>query len=189
MRLRETKLDGCFEIYPAIHEDGRGLFVKTFHAPSFSGFGLETHFAEDYYSYSRKGVLRGLHFQVPPADHCKLVYCVCGKVFDAVVDLRVGSATYGEFEIFELNDEKRNLIYIPRGMAHGFYVLSDGAILLYKTTTVYAPEYDSGIRWDSVGIQWPTVSPLLSKRDAAFVTLGEFQSPFILATNSSLPSV
>ena len=179
LEVKNTKIPGCFEFVPKIFKDERGVFVKTFHENTFKERGLETYFTEEYYSFSHKGVLRGLHFQLPPADHVKLVYCPYGRVLDAVVDLRVGSPTYGNFETFELSAEKANIIYIPKGLAHGFYVLSEGAIMVYKTSTVYSPKHDAGILWNSVSIPWPDKKPIISQRDSKFVPFIEFKSPFV----------
>ncbi|MDH3974413.1 MAG: dTDP-4-dehydrorhamnose 3,5-epimerase [Deltaproteobacteria bacterium] len=178
MKINETELPGCYELVPHIFKDERGLFVKTFHEEQFREKGLVTHFGEEYYSFSHKGVLRGLHFQTPPMDHAKMVYCVSGEVIDAVVDLRVGSPAYGKYALFDLNSEKCNIIYIPSGMAHGFYVTSESALLMYKVTTVYSPEHDSGIHWRSAGIPWGNDNPQISKRDGSFPSLADFKSPF-----------
>lgn len=177
--IRKTIISGCYELLPLIRSDERGAFVKTFHKGTFIKHGLETEFAEEYYSVSTKSVLRGLHFQIPPHDHTKMVYCVDGEVVDVVVDLRVGSSTYGQFAMFNLNSDKANMIYIPQGMAHGFYVCSEKAILLYKVSTEYSPEHDAGILWNSVGIPWPMNTPLLSSRDDSFITFERFISPFL----------
>ena len=120
MQISETNIHGCYEITPSVFKDERGSFVKTFHQDIFSSHKLETKFAEEYYSVSDRNVLRGLHFQLPPQEHTKIAYCVQGQVIDAVVDLRVGSSTYGKFETFDLSAQKANLIYIPPGLAHGF---------------------------------------------------------------------
>jgi len=178
MKVIETKLPGCYELEPNVFKDERGLFVKTFHEEIFKERGLATEFAEEYYSFSHKGVLRGLHFQTPPMDHAKMVYCVSGKVKDVVLDLRVGSPTYGKYELFDLNSDKCNIIYIPTGMAHGFYVDSESALLMYKVTTIYSPENDSGILWSSAGIPWGDDTPIISNRDAGFPSLADFKSPF-----------
>lgn len=127
----ETKIPGCFVLKPAVFQDERGSFVKTFHEQVFAANKLETNFAEEYYSVSFKNVLRGLHFQLPPKEHTKVVYCVLGAVMDVVVDLRVGSSSYGKFEIFEVSGENGNMIYVPPGLAHGFYVTSEKAIMMY----------------------------------------------------------
>jgi len=176
--LKPSKLPGCFELQPKAFEDARGKFVKVFHERMFAEKGLVTNFAEEYYSISHKNVIRGMHFQLPPMDHVKMVYCVQGEVLDAVVDLRVGSPTYGEHALFELSATKANSIYIPKGMAHGFCAMSEQAIMVYKVSTIYSPEHDAGLLWDSAGIAWPTKQPTLSARDQGFPSLDEFVSPF-----------
>jgi dTDP-4-dehydrorhamnose 3,5-epimerase len=176
--IRKTKIPGCFNIFPRPIEDDRGHFVKTFHEDCFKVHGLETHYTEEYYSLSYKRVLRGLHFQLPPMDHAKVTYCVYGTVLDAVLDLRIGSPTYGDFEMFELSAEHANMVYIPKGMAHGFYVVSDVAIMMYRVTASYSPEHDAGIAWNSAGIPWTDSSPVISVRDSKFVALKDFKSPF-----------
>ena len=178
MRVEQTFILGCYQIFPEVKKDIRGIFVKTFHKELFEKFGLVTKFSEEYYSVSHKGVLRGMHFQTPPHEHFKLVYCLAGKVMDAIVDLRVGSPTYKTFATFEISAEQGNLLYIAPGIAHGFYALTDDAIMQYKVSKVYAPEHDSGIRWNSTGINWPNFAPIISDRDSMFPNLADFQSPF-----------
>lgn len=184
MNINHTVIPGCAEITPKPLRDERGSFVKTFQQKLFSGLGLRTAFAEEYYSWSRHRVLRGLHFQTPPHDHVKLVYCVSGSVIDVVLDVRTGSPTYGRHVQVELSADKANMLYIPSGLAHGFYVTGDHAIMLYKVTTEYSPEHDSGIRWDSAGIPWPDAHPIISKRDSAFPGLTDFASPFTFQRES-----
>lgn len=183
MRISRTEIAGCYELFPNVFKDERGVFVKTFHREVFKENGLDVDFAEEYYSISKKNVLRGLHFQFPPMEHTKMVYCTEGTVMDAVVDLRVGSPTYLRHLTFELSAEKANIIYIPPGLAHGFYVLSEYATVHYKVTSVYSPQHDSGILWSSAGIPWPGSSPLISKRDSEFLSLSEFTSPFRFKEN------
>lgn len=178
MQIAPTPIPGCLELLPDIRRDKRGSFVKTFHQDDFRANGLATDFAEEYYSISHNGVLRGLHFQLPPADHVKLVYCVAGAVFDAVLDLRVGSPTYGRHAALELSAEKGNSLYISKGLAHGFYTKSDVAIMIYKVTSTYAPEHDTGVLWSSAGIEWPGDAPILSPRDRRFPKAADFRSPF-----------
>ena len=185
MQIKESKIPGCFEIMPNAFRDERGVFVKTFHQGFFEENGLETHFAEEYYSLSHKKVLRGLHFQLPPMEHVKLVYCVFGQVLDAVVDLRVGSPTFGKFDTFELSAEKANMVYIPKGLAHGFCVLSASAIMMYKVTTVYSPSHDTGILWNSIDIPWPYRAPVISQRDSKFMAFDGFKSPFIFSNRDN----
>lgn len=178
MRVEQTFILGCYQIFPEVKKDNRGNFVKTFHKGIFEKYGLVTEFAEEYYSVSHKGVLRGMHFQTPPHEHFKLVYCLAGTVLDAIVDLREGSPTYKKFATFELSAEQGNLLYIAPGIAHGFYALTDDAIMQYKVSTVYAPEHDGGIRWNSTGVDWPNSAPIISDRDCTFPSIADFQSPF-----------
>lgn len=177
--LRSTEIPGCYEIQPRIVDDARGRFVKVFHRNAFAALGLEVDFAEEYYSVSRQGVIRGMHFQTPPMEHVKMVYCVQGEVFDAVVDLRLGSPSYRQTATFNLSAKKGNCIYIPKGLAHGFCATSEPTTLVYKVSTVYSPEHDTGILWNSVDINWPLHTPVLSDRDRGFIRLADFKSPFV----------
>jgi dTDP-4-dehydrorhamnose 3,5-epimerase len=177
-KLIPSGIPGCYEVQPRVKEDARGRFVKVFHCDVFRQMGFETDFAEEYYSLSRKGVVRGLHYQAPPVDHNKLVYCTQGKVFDVVLDLRIGSPTYGKTASFNLSFYQGNFVYIPKGLAHGFCATSDNAVLIYKVSTVYSPLNDQGVLWSSVGINWPMADPVISVRDSGFVPFSEFKSPF-----------
>jgi len=183
-QIRELVLKGCYELKSKVLDDFRGKFVKIFHEDEFKMMGLETNFSEEYYSESKKNVIRGMHFQTPPMDHVKLVYCVEGSAIDAVVDLRVNSETYGQFTLFELSASKGNAIYIPKGMAHGFCVLSEKAIMVYKVSTIYSPENDTGIHWNSINIPWPTSSPIVSDRDQGLPPFNQFLSPFSCELNA-----
>jgi len=178
LRAEPASLAGCYELFPSVRRDARGLFVKTFHEEIYSAAHLATRFAEEYYSISKRRVLRGLHFQVPPHEHAKLVYCTHGEVLDVVVDLRVGSPTFSRHQIFQLGGRRRNILYIPVGFAHGFYVMSASATLVYKTTSVHSEDHDRGVRWDSAGIPWSDPDPIVSDRDRSLPPLPEFQSPF-----------
>ena len=120
MEIVPTEIPGCYEVQPKVFKDKRGAFVKTFHAGDFHSYGLCADWTEQYYSRSKRGVLRGLHFQLPPHDHAKLVYCVAGSVLDVAFDLRIGSPTYGKAVMLELSAKKGNMIYLPKGLAHGF---------------------------------------------------------------------
>jgi dTDP-4-dehydrorhamnose 3,5-epimerase len=181
MEFSPTSLPGCFLLRPRLLRDERGVFIKTFQGPLFRERGLECSWEEQYHSVSRKGVLRGLHFQVPPADHAKLVTCLEGEILDAVVDLRVGSPAFGRHELFQLGGGEMAALYIPRGIAHGFLVLSPSALVFYSVGSAYSPPHDSGIRWDSAGIPWPGPAPLVSARDRALPPLAGFSSPFVFA--------
>ncbi len=165
-------------IRPLAQRDHRGSFVKIMHAEIFSKQGIPTRYAEQYYSVSKNNVLRGLHFQTPPHDHYKLVTCIEGEAFDVVVDLRKSSPTYGQHESFELRGAGGDSVFVPAGCAHGFYVRSATATLLYNVSTVHMPSHDTGIRWDSVGVSWPSSNPDVSDRDAALVTFAQFSTPF-----------
>ena len=176
--LHETGLSGCFEVRYNPFRDERGLFQKTYHEEAFRALGLCTDWKEEFISTSRKGVIRGMHFQVPPMQHTKLVICLAGRVLDVALDLREGSATYGVCAGVELSGERSNAMYIPAGFAHGFLALEDGATLLYKVSSLHAPAQDQGLRWDSIGFDWSVTAPILSARDAAFGPLADFQTPF-----------
>ena len=178
MKIQETKISGCYLVELNIFNDMRGSFIKTYHEPTFSALGLETKFDEEYYSISKKGVLRGLHFQAPPYDHVKIINCSQGEVFDVVLDLRKYSATYGEHQSFILNASDARMLYLSSGLAHGFYVLSDEATITYKVTTVYSHENDTGVRWDSAGIEWPDINPIISDRDSNLPHLKDYITPF-----------
>lgn len=176
--INRTALQGCKEIVSKKKQDDRGYFVKIFHVGFFEEHGFATYFKEQYFSMSKKGTLRGMHFQTPPLDHDKLVYCISGRVMDVVVDLRKSSSTYGMAIKIDLSESRSNAIYIPRGMAHGFYVLSPQAVLVYNVTTTYSQDHDRGIHWKSIQIDWPDLNPVVSERDASHQPLNEFITPF-----------
>ena len=178
MELIPTSLPGCFEIRPFFAQDERGTFVKTFHAERFAEAGLPVDWREEFYSSSRKGVIRGMHFQTPPHDHEKLVYCMQGRVLDVVVDLRRDSPTFGCHVAIELDAAKGHGLMIPKGMAHGFLALTDDVLMSYKVTSVHAPANDAGIHWNSFGLDWGIDQPIVSARDRAHPPLSDFASPF-----------
>ncbi len=176
--LVPTSIPGCTEIRPRIHRDARGRFVKVFHRQAFAAVGLNTEYPEEFYSVSHRGVIRGLHFQSPPMDHIKLVYCVAGEIQDVVLDLRRGSPTYGRHVPIKLSAQIGNMVYIPQGLAHGFCTLSETATMVYKVSNGYSPTHDCGVLWNSAGIPWAAIEPVLSERDRAHPSLETFQSPF-----------
>jgi dTDP-4-dehydrorhamnose 3,5-epimerase len=178
MDLIETKIPGCFEIQHEVRMDHRGKLVKAFSEEAFREMGLHKNFPEVYYSVSKKNVIRGLHFQIPSQHHFKIVLCLQGALLDVVVDLRLGSPTFGEHILIELNSEKSNMLYVPEGCAHGFYTLTDNTIFLNQTSTVYSQEHDMGIHWDSCGIEWPSKNPVVSKKDKNAIDFSLFNSPF-----------
>jgi len=174
----ETKLQGVFELSLDYSEDERGDFVKTLHKSNFSDLGLESDFNESYFSTSKKGVIRGMHFQNPPFDHSKLVYAVAGSALDVLLDLRKDSDTYGKYHTIDLSKSNRNAVYIPKGIAHGFCALKEDVTLVYLTSTVYNKESDTGILWNSFGFNWPIDSPIMSLRDKSFNCFDQLLSPF-----------
>jgi len=178
LKATPTKIPGCLVVESVLHQDERGHFTKWFQTDAFEALGLPTQWAEDYTSVSKSGVIRGLHFQTPPFEHDKLVICLQGQALDAVLDLRLGSPTWGEHVTVDLGADRALAVFIPAGCAHGFCAREDDTLLLYKVGSVHAPAHDSGIRWDSAGIEWPTKAPIVSKRDQALPKLSGFVSPF-----------
>lgn len=178
MEFKETGLKGVYIIKCNKFKDDRGSFVKIFNETEFSDKGLESDFKESFYTVSKKGVIRGMHFQIPPADHTKLVYVVSGRIRDVVVDLRKSSSSFGKSISVELSSENGLAIYIPKGFAHGFEVLSDSANVIYMASSIYSPEHDNGILWNSFDFDWSFDEPIISERDKGFPRLNEFESPF-----------
>lgn len=178
MNIVETKLAGVRIIEPRDLKDDRGAFIKVFHKETFEQNGMATDFKESYYSTSKKDVIRGMHFQTPPADHAKLVYVTCGKILDVVLDIRQDSPTFGEYITEELSAENHKVMYIPIGCAHGFLSLENDSSVTYMQTTMHAPDNDGGIRADSFGLDWGVATPIMSPRDQALPTLAEFKTPF-----------
>ncbi len=169
MNITETHLNGVFEIQNKKLEDQRGLFVKTFHENTFQEHGLEFNFKESFYSVSKKDVLRGMHYQLPPHDHAKLVYVTDGEVLDVALDIRKESETYGKFYSTVLSSENAKSLYMAKGFAHGFLTLSESVTVVYLTSTTYSPESDRGVSWDSFGFDWEgVIDPLISARDKGF---------------------
>lgn len=178
MQVEETSLPGCLEIHPPVFGDSRGAFAKLYQDTLFRERGLETRFPEWACSRSVKGVVRGLHFQLPPKAQDKLVYCLSGQVLDAVVDLRKGSPTYGQFETFTLDDKDFRAVLVPKGFGHGFAAVSDVAVVSYLMSDEFSPEHDAGVRWNSVPIPWPHADPILSDRDKTLPLFEDFDSPW-----------
>jgi dTDP-4-dehydrorhamnose 3,5-epimerase len=173
----ETELAGLVLIEPEVHGDNRGFFVETFRANTWRQLGVEADFVQDSHSRSGAGTLRGLHFQTSPGQ-AKLVRCSRGRIFDAVVDLRRESPTFGRWEGHELDDEAHRQLYVPVGFAHGFCVLSEIADVTYRLSAYYDPATEAGIAWDDpdVGIEWPLEDPILSERDRNAPRLAEIRN-------------
>lgn len=158
IKVEKTPIEGLYVIEPAVHGDERGYFTETYNQNDMKEFGLNATFVQDNQSMSRKGVLRGLHYQIN-YPQCKLVRVIRGKVFDVAVDLRKDSKTYGKWYGVELSDENKKQFYIPEGFAHGFLVLSDVAEFCYKVTDFYHPNDEGGLAWSdpSIGVKWQDV--------------------------------
>ena len=168
------QLPGLLLIEGRSFPDERGFFMESARDDELRGLGLPP-LVQDNLSRSKKGVLRGLHFQKPPKPAGKLVRCLRGRVFDVAVDLRRGCPSFGKWAALELSDEGNRMFWIPAGFAHGFCVLSDSADVLYKVTDYWTPEVDGGVRWDdpALGIPWPERRPVLTAKDAALPLLCE----------------
>ena len=180
----KTGIEGVFVIEPKVFGDERGYFLESFNAKELAEkTGIDVTFVQDNESKSRYGVLRGMHFQLPPYTQSKLVRVVKGKVLDVVVDIRKCSPTYGKYEMCELTEDNHRQFFVPKGMAHGFAVLSDEAIFQYKCDDFYHPEAEGAIAWNDpqLGIEWPIASTdvILSEKDKHHPFLKDFESPFI----------
>lgn len=178
MEFNPLPLKGAYIISLPKFIDDRGVFVKTFNAEIFSKNGIEFELKESYFSFSKKDVIRGMHFQLPAHEHAKVVYCPQGAILDVIVDLRKESATYGQYFAHELSAENHLAYYIPEGFAHGFKALTDDAMTYYLVSSGYNQQSDTGILWDSFGFDWQCTSPIISARDLSFQSLNEFDSPF-----------
>lgn len=170
MMVRPLELDGLLEISPSKFGDDRGFFSETYNAKSFAEAGIDLNFVQDNHSYSAaKGVVRGLHYQLPPFAQDKLVRVIRGAILDVAVDIRKSSPTFGKWVALEVSAEKWNQILVPKGFAHGFMTLVDNTEVIYKVTNYYSPEHDRSIRFDdpAIGIEWPLPSAgvQLSEKD------------------------
>lgn len=184
MIFKETSIEGLVTIEPRIFRDQRGYFYESYNARDFeAATGFKVDFVQDNQAFSRYGVLRGLHFQLPPHTQAKLVSVVRGRVLDVAVDLRKGSPTYGRYEAVELSGDNHLKLFIPGGFAHGYLVLSRTALFQYKCDSLYAPEAEGGLAWDDpdIGIRWPMDRDdlIFSPKDLRHGLLKDFDSPFI----------
>lgn len=165
--FQKTPLDGVIICQPKIFKDARGYFLESFNAREFKSLGLCIEFVQDNQSLSAKGTLRGLHFQAKPYSQDKLVRVIQGKIWDVAIDIRASSSSYGKWFGVELDDVTQTQLFIPKGFAHGFIVLSDQALVAYKTSDYYEPSADRGILWNDpdLAVQWPMNEPILSEKD------------------------
>lgn len=177
MRILPTPLSGLFQIEPDVFGDARGKFVEIFRESRYDAAAIDKPFVQDNFSWSVRGTLRGLHYQLGRPQG-KLVTVVKGSVYDVAVDIRQGSPTFGQWYGVELSDTTMRQLYIPPGFAHGFCVLSDEAGFLYKCTDVYSPADERGIAWNDpeLAISWPITAPLLSTKDQAYKSLSEMMT-------------
>jgi dTDP-4-dehydrorhamnose 3,5-epimerase len=182
MKFIETKILDVIIIEPSVFGDERGYFLESFNLKKFEESICPIKFVQDNESKSSKGVLRGLHFQKPPYEQAKLVRCIEGEVLDVAVDIRKNSKTYGQHVAVLLSGENKRQLFVPRGFAHGFLVISDTATFAYKVDNSYAPEFDAGIRWNDneLNIQWDMEDSevMISAKDAELPFFLEFESPF-----------
>jgi dTDP-4-dehydrorhamnose 3,5-epimerase len=180
MNFQDTSIPGVKSFQIPRFTDERGSFKKLFHAPDFAANGFPCEIREAFFTVSKKGVIRGMHFQLPPAEHSKFVSCPAGKILDVLLDIRKNSPAFGKYIALELSGENLRGVAIPAGIAHGFLVLSDSATVHYQTTREHSPQNDSGIRWNSFGMDWKIKNPIVSPKDATLKILQEFaaENPF-----------
>lgn len=167
MNIIETKLPGVVIVEPKVFGDARGFFFETWNRDRYEAAGLPATFVQDNVSFSRHGILRGLHFQNPHAQG-KLVFALQGEVFDVAVDIRPASPTFGQWASCVLSAENKRQLFVPEGFAHGFCVTSETALFAYKCTDVYTPAAEGVVLWNDpdLGIPWPVANPILNSRDA-----------------------
>lgn len=181
MELKKEKITGLISIYPKVFGDDRGFFYESFNEKKYSyAINSSLKFVQDNLSKSSKGVLRGLHFQLPPFDQGKLVQVIEGSVLDVALDIRKNSPTYGQHVKVILSAKEKNQLWIPSGFAHGFCALEDNTIFSYKCTNYYAPEYERALFWNDpeLCIDWGLDNPIISEKDKAAILLKDFESPF-----------
>ncbi len=178
MKINKTYIEDLLIIEPQLFKDERGFFYESYNKNNLNSSVV---FVQDNESKSYKGVIRGLHFQAPPFEQTKLVRCVSGNILDVAVDLRTNSKTYGKYFSIELSSENNKQLFVPKGFAHGFQVLSGEAIVSYKVDNFYNPKYDSGIIWNDKDllIDWSLdIKPVLSDKDLKLISFKDLKSPF-----------
>jgi dTDP-4-dehydrorhamnose 3,5-epimerase len=180
MEIIQTPLEGLLIIKPTVYEDDRGYFFESFNQDKFKDAGLDLRFLQDNESKSKKGVLRGLHFQAPPFAQGKLVRVMRGSVLDVAVDIRKNSPTYGKWESIVLSGQNKWMYWIPAGFAHGFATLEDDTIFFYKCTNVYNKASEGSILWcdPELNVKWGIIDPVISDKDKISPKFSDFVSPF-----------
>ena len=181
MEITERKIKGVFEVSLKPILDKRGFFMRTFDDFIFESKGLKREWVQENHSRSEeKGIIRGLHFQLPPFTETKMIRCIKGAILDVFVDLREGSETFGKWDAVELSEENKKALYIPRGFAHGFCTLTDVSEVVYKVDNYYSKESECGLLWDDkdINIDWPFDKPTLSDKDQENITISEFKNKY-----------
>ena len=177
MKFIEKGLKGAFEIRLKPIKDTRGFFMRTYDDKILKKIGINNNWVQENHSKStQKGIIRGLHFQLPPFAETKLVRCIRGKIWDVFVDLRKDSNTFGKWDSIELTEENKKMVLIPRGFAHGFCTLTDNSEVVYKVDNYYSPEHECGLIWNDtdLNINWPIEKPILSDKDRKNMSFAEF---------------
>jgi dTDP-4-dehydrorhamnose 3,5-epimerase len=171
----KTPIEGLYVVTPQVFEDNRGFFLETYAKSAFEAAGIKGELVQLNHSKSSRGVLRGLHFQREPFAQAKLVRCTRGEIFDVAVDMRKGSPTFGKWVSAILSEKNKQMLYIPRGFAHGFLAISESVEVEYSVDNAYAPDYEGGIIWKDpkLAIRWPIERPTLSDKDKGWPTLSE----------------
>lgn len=183
-QFEETKIPGLLIVRPHYREDQRGSNMKTFHKETFEKRGLKCDFGETMITTNnKKNVIRGFHYQRPPYTQCKLYYCLAGGWNNYSLDIRRGSPTYGQYICIPMDEDDRKVLYIPDGIANAHLILKDNTKVLYQLGSKYMPDYEGGIRWNSVGLDIGDVEPIISERDMRLPSLEEFDSPFEYGRN------
>lgn len=172
MKIVKLELEGAMIVEPDVFPDDRGYFMETYQQNRYRENGIDVTFVQDNLSYSIKGTLRGLHFQ-HPHPQAKLVQVLQGEVFDVIVDVRRGSPTFGHWSAVGLSEENHRQLFVPKGFAHGYCVLSDNAVFSYKCSDFYVPECEKGVLWSDpdIGVDWPITTPMLSEKDRRYPIL------------------
>jgi dTDP-4-dehydrorhamnose 3,5-epimerase len=184
MQIKQTGFDGLVELTPTIFNDDRGWFYEFYKESTLQEFGIHRRFPQENLSFSKKGVIRGLHFQLPPFDQAKLATVISGSVLDVVVDLRKGSKTFGEVYLCKLDSLRRNMLLIPEGFAHGFAALEE-TVFFYKCSNFFNKTSESGILWNDpqLNIQWPVKDPIVSEKDQLLPTFQELMRNSVISRN------
>lgn len=173
--FKDLELGDAQLIETEVHKDKRGFLLETYNRQEFQDTGIKEDFVLQLHSHSKKRVIRGLHFQRAPFQQSKLVYCQKGKIFDVIVDLRKNSPTFGEHLSITLSETDKNLLYVPKGFAHGFAALTDNVDVFYQLSNEYSPEHAGGVKWDDpqIGVDWPIEDPIVSAKDQKLPSLDE----------------